>query len=50
MTELREYLERAVADQASDLFLVAGGPVREKLEGNIHPMDEKRLLPPDLRM
>ena len=47
MTELREYLERAVADQASDLFLVAGGPVREKLEGNIHPMDEKRLLPPD---
>ncbi|MBQ8390899.1 MAG: PilT/PilU family type 4a pilus ATPase [Oscillibacter sp.] len=47
MAELMEYLQRAVADQASDLFLVAGGPVSEKLEGRICPIGEGRLLPPD---
>lgn len=44
---LREYLDRAVADQASDLFIVAGGPVNEKLEGCIRPMGNERLLPED---
>lgn len=49
MAELMEYLKRAVADQASDLFLVAGGPVSEKLEGHIRPVGEERLLPPDTK-
>ena len=47
MSELMTYLNRAVTDQASDIFLVAGGPVSLKLEGRICPIDEKRLLPPD---
>ena len=29
MAELMEYLERAVADKASDLFIVAGSAVSE---------------------
>jgi len=41
-----DYLQRAVADQASDVFIIAGGPVSEKLEGRIQPMDQERLLPP----
>ena len=49
MAELMESLKRAVADQASDLFLVAGGPVSEKLEGHIRPIGEERLLPPDTK-
>ena len=47
MAELMDYLQQAVADQASDLFLVAGGPVSEKLEGRIRHIGEGRLLPPD---
>ena len=47
MSDLMKYLEQAVTDQASDLFLVAGGPVSEKLEGHIHPISDTRLLPPD---
>ena len=49
MAELMKYLKRAVSDQASDLFLVAGGPVSEKLEGHIRPIGEGRLLPPDTK-
>lgn len=47
MADLRKYLEQAVHDQASDIFIVAGGPVSEKLEGHICPVDTKKLLPPD---
>lgn len=49
MTNLMEYLQRAVADQASDLFVVAGGPVSEKLEGHIKPIGTDRLLPPETK-
>ena len=44
--EIIHYLERAVADQASDIFIVAGGPVSEKTEGCIRAIDDERLLPP----
>ncbi len=47
MTDLRKYLEQAVNDQASDIFIVAGGPISEKLDGHIQPLDSKKLLPPD---
>lgn len=47
MAELLDYLKRAVTDQASDLFLVAGGPVTEKVEGALYPIGEGKLLPPD---
>ncbi len=49
MSDLMHYLKQAVADQASDLFLVAGGPVSEKLEGHIRPISDTRLLPPDTK-
>ena len=49
MEELTEYLKRAVEDQASDLFLVAGGPVSEKLDGRIQPIGTERLMPPDTK-
>ena len=35
MIDWMEHLKQAVADQASDVFFVAGGPVWEKLEGRI---------------
>ena len=31
MAQLLDYLKRAVDDNASDLFIVAGGPVCEKV-------------------
>lgn len=49
MAEVMKYLEQAVADQASDLFLVAGGKVCEKLDGHLHMIGEERLLPPDTK-
>lgn len=45
MAELLEYLKRAVEDRASDLFIVAGGPVCEKTEGRIRPVSDERVFP-----
>lgn len=47
MAELLDYLDRAVDDKASDVFIVAGGPVCEKLDKRIHPIGEDRVLPQD---
>ncbi len=47
MKSLTTYLEQAVQDHASDLFLVAGSPVCEKLDGHLIPLDSQKLLPPD---
>lgn len=47
MAELRKYLENAVSNQASDIFIIAGGSVSEKVEGRIRSVDDVRLLPPD---
>ena len=47
MSELITYLKRAVEDQASDLFFVAGGTVSQKLDGHLRPIGEGKLLPPD---
>ena len=44
MAELIDYLKRAVADRASDLFIVAGGSISEKLDGHLVPLDEERTL------
>lgn len=49
MATLLHYLEKAVQDQASDLFIVAGGPVSAKLDGHIRPISEEKLLPPDTK-
>lgn len=44
---LIDYLEKAVADAASDVFIVAGGSVSAKREGKIRPMDDKKIFPQD---
>lgn len=43
--ELLDYLERAVEDRASDLFIVAGGPVSDKLEGHLRAIGDQRVFP-----
>jgi twitching motility protein PilT len=45
MAELLTYLTRAVEDGASDLFIVAGGPVTEKLEGHMRGISEEKVFP-----
>lgn len=47
MTQWMEYLKTAVADQASDVFFVAGKPACEKRENHIRPIAEARLTPAD---
>lgn len=49
MSHLKKYLEQAVTDQASDIFLVSGAPVSEKKEGHLKPIGDIRLLPPDTK-
>ncbi len=45
MAQLLDYLEAAVKNGASDLFIVAGGPVGIKLGGKIEAADDIRLMP-----
>lgn len=45
MAELVEYLKRAVTDGASDLFIVAGGQVSEKVEKTLCPISEEIMTP-----
>ena len=47
MTDWLEMLKKAVADQASDVFFVAGKCACEKVEGHIRPLAEERLMPSD---
>ncbi|MBR6736725.1 MAG: PilT/PilU family type 4a pilus ATPase [Oscillospiraceae bacterium] len=47
MQKLRYYLELAVENESSDLFFVAGGPVCEKNEGVLRPINDEKLMPPD---
>lgn len=46
MSELMQYLTQAVGDHASDLFIVAGGPVSEKVGGCIHAICPEKVFPP----
>ena len=45
MAELVEYLKHAVKDGASDLFIVAGGQVSEKVEKTLYPISEEIIAP-----
>lgn len=47
MADLKSYLTRAVNEEASDLFIIAGGPLSAKIDGRIRPLEEGKLLPPD---
>ena len=44
---ITEILQKAVAEKASDIFIVAGLPVYLRKNGIISRLDETRLLPPD---
>lgn len=46
MTEMKSYLKQSVEQGASDLFIVSGSPVTQRLHGHLSPMDDQRLLPP----
>ena len=45
MESIQVYLERAVKENASDLFIIAGKAMSMKREGAIVPVTEERLLP-----
>ena len=45
MAALMDYLNRAVTDGASDLFIVAGGPVSVKSEGRLRPISGEKVFP-----
>lgn len=45
METVRAYLEQAVESNASDIFLIAGKAICMKRDGEIHPIDEERLMP-----
>lgn len=47
MIDWMETLKQAIADQASDVFFVAGKAVCKKVEGKIQPLSEQRLMPAD---
>ncbi len=47
MNDWMEYLKTAVDHEASDIFLIAGKPPCEKLDGHILPLSDRRLLPAD---
>lgn len=45
MTQLTDYLQRAVSGRASDLFIVAGGLVCAKEDNRLVPISEDRVFP-----
>ena len=47
MINWMELLKQAVENQASDVFIVAGKSVCQKVDGHIRPMTEERLIPAD---
>ncbi len=48
--EVLEYLKKAVEDEASDIFILAGSPVIEKVEGRIVKMQSEMLLPQNTKI
>ncbi len=47
MTELTQYLQRAVELDSSDVFFIAGSAVCCRIRGKISPLDDTKLLPDD---
>ena len=43
--KLEEYLQKAVEDRASDLFIIAGGQVSYKVDGAIQSLSEEKIFP-----
>ena len=49
MSLILPYLETAVREKASDIFVVAGGPIRYKKAGRLLPADDVRVMPDTAR-
>jgi len=49
MATILPYLERAVKEGASDVFIVAGGVVSYKKDGKLIPMDGTKVLPDETK-
>lgn len=47
MAQVLDFLKQAVEDGASDIFLLAGSPAAEKVDGCIRMINDVRLLPND---
>lgn len=45
--DIQTILQKAVSENASDVFIVAGRPVSFRKNGVIYTIDDERLLPPD---
>ena len=45
MEDLLDYLKKAALDGGSDVFLIPGAPVSYKLDGQLLPMEEGKLMP-----
>lgn len=45
MESMKTYLERAVEQNAADLFLIAGRAISMKVDGEIRAIDDERLMP-----
>ena len=48
--QVLDLLKKSVEDGASDLFILAGSPATQKVEGHIVQMNSDRLLPNDTRL
>ena len=48
--QVLDYLKKAVADEASDIFFLAGSPVTEKVDGRIKIFGTEKLLPEDTKI
>ncbi len=49
MAQLLDYLKHAVENGASDLFIVAGGPVCEKTDKHMRPVSDEKIFPDETR-
>jgi len=47
--KILEYLQHAIDTKASDVFIIAGGPVSQKEDGRIRVIGEERLLAPQTK-
>lgn len=47
---MREYLKKAVDDRASDIFVIAGGPVSYKVGGTIRSMGQDKVFPEQTKL
>ena len=45
MESIQLYLEKAVRENAADLFVIAGKAICMKVDGEIRPVSEERLMP-----